>query len=83
MKLPVDERKKYVIQLHNEGYTNRQIARELRMASRDIVKILKEHEREEKEAREREAIEREEKEEKRIFSSNRSEALKLYKEHVQ
>ena len=79
MKLPIDERKKYVIHLHNEGYTNRQIARELRMSSRDIVKILKEHEREEKEAREREAIEREEKEEKRIFSSNRSEALKLYK----
>ena len=79
MKLPVDERKKYVIQLHKKGYTNRQIAQELGMSSRDIVKILKENEREEKEAREREAREKEEKEEKRIFSSNRSEALKLYK----
>jgi hypothetical protein len=39
------------------------------MSSRDIVKIIKEHEREEKEAREREAIEREEKEKKSIFSS--------------
>lgn len=79
MKLPVDDRKKYVLQLHKNGYTNRQIAQELRMSSRDIVKILEEHEREEKEAREREAIEREEKEKKSIFSSNRSEALKLYK----
>ena len=80
MKLPVDERKKYVIQLHKNEYTNRQIAQELRMSSRDIVKILKENEREEKEAREREAREKEEKEKRRLFSSKRSEALKLYKE---
>jgi FtsZ-binding cell division protein ZapB len=79
MKLPIDERKKYVIQLHKKGYTNRQIAQELGMSSRDIVKILKENEREEREAREREAKEKEEKEKKRLFSSNRSEALKLYK----
>ena len=79
MKLSVDERKKYVIQLHKKGYTNRQIAQELGMSSRDIVKKLKENEREEKEAREREAREKEEKEKKRLFSSNRSEALKLYK----
>jgi transposase len=79
MKLPVDERKKYVIQLHKKGYTNRQIAQELGMSSRDIVKKLKENEREEKEAREREAREKEEKEKKRLFSSNRSEALKLFK----
>ena len=43
MKLPVDERKKYVIQLHKKGYTNRQIAQELGMSSRDIVKKLKEN----------------------------------------
>jgi hypothetical protein len=49
------------------------------MSSRDIVKILKENKREEKEAREREAQEKEEKEKERFFSSNRSEALKLYK----
>jgi hypothetical protein len=79
MKLPVDERKKYVIKLHNEEYTNRQISQELRISSRDIVKILKEHESEEKETQERKAIERKEKEKKSIFLSNRSEALKLYK----
>ena len=79
MKLSVDERKKYVIQLHKKGYTNRQIAQELRISSRDIIKILKEDEREEKEAREREAKQKEEKEKTRLFSSNRSEALKLYK----
>ena len=79
MKLPIDDRKKYVIQLHNEEYTNRQIAKELHMSSRDVCKILKEHEREGIEAREREAIEREEKEKKSIFLSNRSKALKLYK----
>ena len=49
------------------------------MSSRDIVKILKENEREEKEAREREEKEKEEKEKERLFSSKRSEALKLYK----
>ena len=79
MKFPVEERKKYVIELHKKGYTNREIAQELGMSSRDIVKILKENKREEKEAREREAQEKEEKEKERFFSSNRSEALKLYK----
>jgi FtsZ-binding cell division protein ZapB len=79
MKLSVDERKKYVIQLHKKGYTNRQIAQELGMSSRDIVKILKENEREEREARERESREKVEEEKKRLFSSKRSEALKLYK----
>ena len=80
MKLSVDERKKYVIQLHKKGYTNRQIAQELRISSRDIVKILKENEREEREKREIEAKEKVEEEKKRLFSSKRSEALKLYKE---
>ena len=79
MKLPVDERKKYVLGLHKKGYKNREIAQELRISSRDIVKILKENEREEIEAREREEKEKAEKEEDRLFSSNRSEALKLYK----
>ena len=43
------------------------------------TKLLKENEREEKEAGEREVIEKEEKEKERLFSSKRSEALKLYK----
>jgi hypothetical protein len=34
--------------LHKKGYTDRQIAEELRMSSRDIVKVRKENEREEK-----------------------------------
>jgi FtsZ-binding cell division protein ZapB len=79
MKFPIEERKKYVIELHEKGYTNREIAQELHMSSRDIVKIRKEKEREEIESREREEKEKEEKEKKRLFSSNRSEALKLYK----
>ena len=79
MKLPIEERKKYVIQLHKNEYTNRQIAQKLLMSSRDIVEILKEHKREEKEAREIEAKEKAEKEKEKLFSSNRSEALKLYK----
>src|SRR5688572_5242523 len=79
MKLPVEERRKYVLELHKKGYKNREIAQELRISSRDIVKILKEKEREEIEARERETKEKEEKEKERLFSSNRSEALKLYK----
>jgi FtsZ-binding cell division protein ZapB len=79
MKFSIQERKKQVIILHKRRYTARQIAKELRMSSRDVTKILKENEREEKEAREREVIEREEKEKKRLFSSKRSEAMKLYK----
>ena len=79
MKLPIEERKKYVIQLHINEYTDRQIAQKLQMSSRDIVKILKEHKIEEKEAREIEAKEKAEKEKEKLFSSNRSEALKLYK----
>jgi predicted transcriptional regulator len=79
MKIPVEERKKYVISLRKRRYTERQIAKELHMSTRDVTKILKENEGEEKEAREREVIEREEKEKKRLFSSKRSEALKLYK----
>ena len=67
MKLPVDDRKKYVIQLHNKEYTDRQIAEKLHMSSRDVNKIIKEHEREEKEAKEREAKEGEEKEKESIF----------------
>ena len=54
MKLPVEERKKYVLGLHKKGYKNREIAQELRISSRDIVKILKENDREEIEDRERE-----------------------------
>ncbi len=73
MRLSIQERKKYVIDMHKKGYTERQIAQELRISSRDIVKILKENEIEEKEVRERE-------EKKKLFSSKRSEALKLYKQ---
>jgi predicted transcriptional regulator len=79
MKLPVDERKKYVIQLHKKGYTDRQIAQELHISSRDVVKIRKENEKDEKEVRETEEKEKAEEEKKRLFSSKRSEALKLYK----
>jgi hypothetical protein len=79
MKLPIHGKKKYVINLRIRGYTIRQIAEALHMSTRDVEKILKEHEREEKESRKREVIEREEKENKKIFSSKRSEALQLYK----
>ena len=79
MKLSVQDRRKYVLELHKRGYTIREIAQELRMSSRDVVKILKENEREEIEAREREAKEKAKKEKERLFTSNRSEALKLYK----
>jgi transcriptional regulator len=70
MKLSVEERKKYVLGLHKKGYKDREIAQELRISSRDIVKILKENDREEIEEREREKKDRE-----RLFSSNRSEAV--------
>ena len=79
MRLSIQERRKYVLGLNKKGYTNRQIAQELRISSRDIVKILKDNEREDIEAREIEAKEKEEKEKERLFSSKRSEALKLYK----
>ena len=65
--------------LRKKEYTVRQIAVELHMSTRDVNKILKEYKREEKEAKEIEAKEEEEKEKERLFSSNRSEALKLYK----
>jgi hypothetical protein len=52
------------------------------MSSRDVEKIIKEYEREEKEAREKEVIEKEENEKKRIFSSKRSEALQKYKKGI-
>ncbi|HSF52078.1 MAG TPA: hypothetical protein VLA74_15075 [Nitrososphaeraceae archaeon] len=67
MKIPVEERKKYVISLRKRGYTERQIAKELHMSTRDVTKILKENKREEKEAREREIIEKEENEKERLF----------------
>ena len=79
MKLSVQDRRKYVLELHKRGYTIREIAQELRMSSRDVIKILKENEREEIEAREIEAKEKAKKEKERLFTSNRSEALKLYK----
>jgi len=79
MKLPIQERKKYVIMLNTKGYTTRRIAEELHMSTRDVNEILKEYKREEKEAREKEVIEKEEKEKERLFSSKRSKALQLYK----
>ena len=69
MRLSIQERKKYVIAMHKKGSTEREIAQELRISSRDIVKILKENEIEEKEAREREEEEKEKEEKKRLFSS--------------
>ena len=74
MKLPIEGRKKYVILLLKKDIHNRQIAQELGMSSRNVDKILKESEREEREAREIEAKEKEAKEKERLFSSNRSEA---------
>jgi hypothetical protein len=79
MKLPIQERKKYVIMLNTKGCTTRRIAEELHMSTRDVNEILKEYKREEKEAREKEVIEKEEKEKERLFSSKRSKALQLYK----
>jgi hypothetical protein len=79
MKIPIKERRKYVIELYKKNYKNREIAKELRISSRDITKILNEDKKEEKEAIEKEVKEKEEKEKKRLFSSTRSEALKLYK----
>ena len=40
--MSIQERKKYVINLHKRGYTVRQIAQELHMSSRDVIEILKE-----------------------------------------
>jgi hypothetical protein len=79
MKLPIQDRKKDVINLHIRGYTIRQIAEKLHMSSRDVTEIIKEYEREQNDARNKEVIEKEENESKRIFSSKRSEALQLYK----
>lgn len=79
MRFSVESRKKYVIELREKKHTVREIADELRMSPRDIEKILKEHEREEKERRDIEIIENEENEKKRIFLSKRSKALQLYK----
>ena len=80
MKLPIEERKKYVIELDKKGYTIRQIAKELHMSTRDVEKIVKEYEKEQKEARERGIVEKEEKTKEQLFSSKRTEALILFKE---
>ena len=42
MKMSIQERKKYVINLHKRGYTVLQIAQELHMSSRDVIEVLKE-----------------------------------------
>jgi hypothetical protein len=80
MKIPIKERKKYVINLHKKGYTIRQISEELHMSTRDVDNIVIEYKKEQKEARERAIIEKEEKTKEQLFSSKRSEAFKLYKE---
>ena len=41
--MSIQERKKYVINLHKRGYAVRQIAQELHMSSRDAIEILKEY----------------------------------------
>lgn len=79
MKRPIKERKEYVIILHKKEYKVRQIAKEVHMSGRDVSKLIKEHEREEKEKRENQAIEKEQNEKKKLFLLNRSEALKFYK----
>jgi|GEM_PF-2240660 len=43
MKMSIQERKKYVINLHKRGYTVRQIAQELHMSSRNVIEILRIH----------------------------------------
>jgi FtsZ-binding cell division protein ZapB len=79
MKMPIEERKEYVINLHKKGYPIRPIAKILHMSTRDVEKIVKEYKNEEKETREIDVIEKEEKTKEQLFSSKRSEALKLYK----
>ena len=71
MKLPIQERKKYVIMLNIKGYTTRRIAEELHMSTRDVNEILKEYKREEKEAREKEVIEKEGKRKREIIFDQR------------
>ncbi|MGE5633710.1 MAG: hypothetical protein ACM3VV_00620 [Deltaproteobacteria bacterium] len=41
MNLSVKEKEKYVLKLHEEGKTYRDIAHELRMSPREISNILK------------------------------------------
>ena len=41
--MSIQERKKYVINLHKRGYTVLQIAQELHMSSRDVIEVLKEY----------------------------------------
>ena len=41
MRIPVQEKKKYVIKLHKEEYTVRQISERLRISSRDVIQIIK------------------------------------------
>jgi hypothetical protein len=82
VKLPIKERKKYVIRLLKEGYTERQIANELHMSTRDVVKIRKDNEREENETRLRDIREKEREEKEKLFSSKRAEALQLYKKGI-
>jgi hypothetical protein len=82
MRIPVQEKKKYVINLHKEEYTVRQISERLRISSRDVIQIIKEYEREQEETRKKEVIYKEENEKNRIISSKRSEALKLYKKKI-
>ena len=82
MRIPVQEKKKYVIKLHKEEYTVRQISERLHISSRDVIQIIKEYEREQEEARKKEIIDKEENEKNRIISSKRSEALKLYKKGI-
>jgi transposase len=77
MKLPIQERKKYVIMLNTKGYTIRQIAVELRMSTRDVNEILKQYKREEKEARERVVIEKEEKEKREIIFINEIKSIAI------
>lgn len=79
MRIPVQENKKYVIKLHKEGCTVRQISERLHISSRDVIQIIKEYEREQEEARKKEVVDKDENEKHRIISSKRSEALKLYK----
>lgn len=79
MRFPIDEKRKYVISMRKNGYTIREIVKELGMSSRDVEYIIKKNEIEEKEAGEREVIKKEDEEREILLSTKRSEALQLYK----
>lgn len=80
MYLTLKQKEKHVRELRKKGYKYTDIAHELRVSVRDVSRIVKAMEREEDESRDKEAKEIESKERKRQSLSNRSKAIKLYKQ---